>query len=105
MPVVTLQMKPITVQAVQYTGDNVHEINQTMLGRKASGNTPCVRDYPGTQAYPAVYQDENVTAEVWNHLLGQWLPLRPGEWVLHGASGEFSPAPADVVAATSDVIA
>jgi len=105
MPAVTLRTKLVRIKAVQYTGDNLHDINAEMLGRRAYGNTACTRAYPGDQAYPAIYHDANVTAEVWNAVHAQWLPLKVGDWVLRGTSGEFSPTPADAVAATYDVIA
>ncbi|WP_067565898.1 hypothetical protein [Nocardia acidivorans] len=105
MPAVALQTKPVRVKAIQFTGDNLHEINAELLGRKAYGNTACTRAYPGDQAYPAIYQDPTVIAEVWNSTLAQWLPLKSGDWVLQGTSGEFGPVSADAVAATYDVIA
>ncbi|WP_280273400.1 hypothetical protein [Nocardia wallacei] len=99
MPAVTLRAKPIDIKAVQYTGDNVHEINVEMLGRKAFGPVPCVREYPGDQAYPAAYQDPDITAEVWNSERKQWLPLKAHDWVLQGPLGEFYPARPEAVAA------
>ncbi|RJO69798.1 hypothetical protein D5S18_28270 [Nocardia panacis] len=105
MPTKTLRTKPINIKAIQYTGNNLHEVNAEMLGHKAYGNTPCTRAYPGDQAYPAAYHDPNITAEVWNSALSQWLPLKSGDWVLQGTSGEFSPTSADTIADAYDVTA
>ncbi len=104
MPAVTLRAKPIDIKAIQYTGDNLTEINTEMLGRRAITAVPpyCVRAYPAGQAYPAAYPDPDVSAEVWNSERQQWLPIKAGDWVLQGPTGEFYPARPEAVAAKYD---
>lgn len=104
MAAVILRARPVDVRACQFTGDNVHEVNLDMLGRRAYGSSSCLREYPGNQTYPATHGGPAVSAEVWNGTDHQWQPVRPGDWILVDPAGSFYAAPAEVIAKKYDVI-
>ncbi|WP_328438298.1 hypothetical protein [Nocardia puris] len=103
MPLHTLRAKPVEVAAIQYTGDNTHEINRALLGPRY-GQKPGLRPFPGSQAYPRTYQRDDVTAELWNAADAQWQPVGAGDWIIRGLDGSLYAAPAAVVAEKYDVI-
>lgn len=75
-----LQRKPLTVQAVRFTGHNYAEV-QSFTG---PGHFMQVqpRHVPG---------DGVIVAEVYSVLHAEWVGVRVGQWIIRGVIGELYP--------------
>lgn len=79
--------KPVIISAIQWTGDNAHDIRDFAGGR--------FRDVVADQRI-----GPGVTAEVYDELHDTWIGVKTGQWVLRGVKGEFYPCDADVLVET-----
>ena len=79
--------KPIMIEAIQYTGDNCHEILVFM------GNLSCVGncDVHDTDR-PAIYTLEGM------------MIASPGDWIIEDAKGDFHLCKANIFAATYEEV-
>lgn len=73
--------KPVVIEAVQWTGENVQEIMDFMAWRNAAHD-----DRTGLMIH---------TLEGNHH-------ANPGDWIIKGVKGEFYPCKPDIFAATYD---
>ena len=85
--------KPIEVAAVQWTGDNLDEIEQFTHGQTYFGYP----DYIGTSAVRGGYKPES---HLWVHTLEGDLRAQVGDWIICGVHDEFYPCKPDIFAAT-----
>jgi len=85
--------KPITIAAVQWTGDNVAELVEFTRLKFETINPLDRAEKP------------DVTAQVYDELHSTWVGVKTGQWVLRGVRGEFYPCDADVLAETYDEVA
>jgi len=81
--------KPVEIDAIQWTGDNLAELEE----------------FCGTGYFEAVPPedrdpDPDMTAQVYDKLHGTWVHVYDGQWVIRGIQGEHYPVAADVFAAT-----
>ncbi|KZM75776.1 hypothetical protein [Nocardia terpenica] len=90
--------KAVEFDAIQYTSDNLPEINRALAGRQSFTTAGGLREYP-SGAYPAVYLDPDVSAELWSQALQVWLPVRLGDWIIRGPDGELDVCPQQAFAA------
>lgn len=74
--------KPVTVEAVQWTGDNVGEIHE-LTGRE--------RFYALDDEDRANCDDPEATATVFDATHGTWLLVTPGQWIIKGVQAELYP--------------
>ena len=77
--------KPITIAAVQWTGDNADELVEFTGGR-----------------FRALSPGGAITAEVFDDLHATWVGVMTDQWVIRGVKGEFYPCDPDVLAETYD---
>lgn len=92
MSIVRIRKKPVVVEAVQWTGDNVGElVNFTQLNFVAL----CDEDRANSE-------DPEATAEVFDCLHSTWVLVYTGQWIIRGVKGEFYPIADDVMAETYD---
>jgi len=76
--------KPIDVEAVQWTGTNLPELQE-------------FTDLQFSELEKALGE---MTAEVFDKLHDTWVRLRTGDWILKGTQGEFYPCAKDVFETT-----
>ena len=81
--------KPVTVEAMQWTGDNEAEI-QTFAS-SAHFNAVDLEDR---------VDDPDITAQVYDRLHSTWVGVKDGQWIIRGVQGEFYPCDADVFTET-----
>ena len=84
--------KPITVEAVRFTGDNINE----------------VRDIIGRRRFRAVRENDDTVdpgtdAQIWDIYHSTWIGVRTGQWIVVGVNGETYPIEHDVLVATYDI--
>lgn len=91
----TFRKKPITVEAVQWTGDNVDEI-KAFVGFRDNGESRFLlpEEITGVWEHPHVYDELHTT----------WVTVYPGQWVIKGVKGEFYPIAPDVLAETYEPV-
>jgi hypothetical protein len=82
----SFRKKPITVAAIQWTGDNLDEIVDFTCGLFRRAATL------------------ELTAEVFDVLHDTWVGVRTGQWIIRGVKGEFYPCDAEVLDATYDEV-
>lgn len=71
--------KPVEIEAILFTGDNVYEIDVWSNG---CFNELSLEDRG---------DDPEATAEVFDILHSTWILVKPGQWIIKGAKGEFYP--------------
>ena len=71
--------KPVEIEAILFTGDNVQEIHEWSEGQ-------------------FMYLDEDdrvedpeATAAIFDFLHSTWILVKPGQWIIKGQKGEFYP--------------
>lgn len=84
--------KPVTITAVQWTGDNAAEISEWTIGRFHEVD-------PEDRT-----EDPEITAAVLDVLHSTWIGVKTGQWVLRGVQGEFYPCDDEVFAATYEPV-
>lgn len=85
--------RPVVIEAVQWTGDNVSD----------------VRVLTGPAHFDAVDpedrgDDPDITAQVLDVLHSTWVGVKTGQWVIKGVKGEFYPIDPDVLAETYEAV-
>lgn len=79
--------KPVTIEAIQFTGWNTGEIHQFTGAAKTTA----------TQAHSA-----SVASKIVIHTLEGDMTAEPNDWIIRGVKGEFYPCKPDIFAATYD---
>jgi len=79
--------KPFTIEAIQWTGDNVDEI-RAFVGRTANDEEGFLLPDDITGVW------EN--AHVWDYLQTVWVPVNPNDYIIKGMKGEFYPCDEEV---------
>ncbi len=89
--------KPVVIEAVQWTGDNLAQIKRFTTDPGYGLGLPSFETIDSDRdSYPVF------TAEVYDKLHATWVKLRPGDWVIKGIRGEFYPCDVAVFAKTYD---
>ncbi|MEU9887940.1 hypothetical protein [Sphaerisporangium sp. NPDC051011] len=83
--------KPVTVEAVQWTGANTEAV-KAFVGQRDTGE--CRFLLP--EEITGVWED----AHVYDELHNTWVTVYVGQWVVKGVKGEFYPIAWDVLAET-----
>lgn len=83
--------KPVEVDAVRWTGDNVAELHD-FAGAYFDTIDPADRG-----------DDPDNDAQVFDRLHSVWVPFGAGDWVVRGVQNEYYPCKADVFASTYEV--
>lgn len=95
MAVVRVRKKPVEVTAVQWTGDNVDELEWW------TGN---LFDRLGPE--DSFYSDDpEATAQIFDKLHSTWILMYTGDWVVRGVAGEFHPVRNSVFVDTYEKVA
>lgn len=81
--------RPVEVEAVQWTGTNLAEVQVFAGGGYFDAVDPEDRT-----------EDPDQTAEVYDKLHGTWVHVYDGQWIIRGVRGELYPCAGDVFAAT-----
>jgi hypothetical protein len=92
MTTIAYRKKPLTVLAVQWTGDNADEL-RAFAGSKFDVVDPEDRT-----------EDSEITAQVFDELHSTWVGLYTGHHVVMGVRGEFYPIDPAVLAETYDAV-
>jgi hypothetical protein len=87
----TYRKLPVTVEAIQWTGDNEQEIRDWTDGGFET-------------TAPGDYDNPEITAIVWDALHDTWVGVKTGQSVLRGVKGEFYPIDAEVLAETYELV-
>lgn len=93
----TFRKKPVVIEAVQFTGENVEEIQSFTVDSELE--PPIFRVVVEFQraGYPT---EEGVTAAVYDKLHLTWVGVKDGQWIIPGVQGEFYPLDPDIFDAT-----
>lgn len=83
MAVKRFRTKPVEIEATQFTGDNIGELNLWTGGGFIS-LSKSDRNILGLD-------DPTFTAQVWDFLHQSWICVKSGQWIVRGAKGEFYP--------------
>lgn len=86
--IIRIRKKPVTLESLQWTGDNYAQLQEFTGGRHT------VRGYLflTVDAFSTGYFDApDITAAVWDKHHSSWVGLRDGDHVVKGLSGEFWP--------------
>ena len=79
----TFRKKPVEIQAVQWTGDNLYALMLFTEGQ-----------------FERVNSVTYFTARVHDDLHNTWIDLKTGDWVIRGVKGEFYPIEESVLTET-----
>lgn len=95
MTVQRFRKKPVEVEAVQWTGDNLAEL-QEFVGLL---DLHC-------QGFRSNWKDrkEGLPAHVYNKMEHCWVNVPVGHWIIKGVRGEFYPCDPGVMAETYDEV-
>lgn len=86
---------PISVRALQFTGDNLVEMQNFV------GNIPEHDDDTlGFRLAVVAVDEPDIIARVWDKLHGTWVGVKKDQWIIQGIKGEFYPCDPDVFAET-----
>lgn len=83
--------RPIVIEAMQWTGDNAEALTAWTHGRFDELDPEDRTDNP------------EATGAVWVAANGVWIPVEPGEWIIHDSKG-FYPCKADVFEQTYELV-
>jgi hypothetical protein len=78
---------PVEIEAVQFTGDNVEEI-QEFCGTFQWEDAPGVNVF---HLYQGGAEVNGNVAEVWDKLHDTWVGVKRGQWIIRGLKGEYYP--------------
>lgn len=87
--------RPIVVDAIQWTGDNLWEVQEFAGGGTYFWNLDPVD----------AGDDPEMTAEVYDKLHSTWVGVYTGQWIIRGIQGELYPCADDVFAETYEEVA
>ena len=87
--------KPVVIEAMQYSGNNIDEIHAWANGPEFDPNDV-------EQAMRAVLV--GVVFEVEIETLEGAMFAQPGDWIIKGVAGEFYPCKPDIFDATYEVV-
>jgi hypothetical protein len=86
---VKFRKKPVVIEAVQWTGDNLDEMEQFTHGQTYFGYP----DHIGASAVRGGYDPES---HLWVHTLEGDLRAQIGDWIIKGVAGEFYSCKPDI---------
>jgi len=84
--------KPLTVRAVQWTGDNESELHVFTGGRFQAVDPEDRGDDPA------------ITGAVLDVLHSTWVGVKDGQWVIQGVKGEHYPIDEEVLAVSATLL-
>lgn len=87
----TFQMMPVTVEAVQFTGDNwaeMHNFTGHRFDNEIDRHPIDIFNDIGTFLPKDLHPD--AVAEVWVAATNRWMPVFKDDWIVQGPTG-FSP--------------
>lgn len=91
---VRYRKRPVEVEAMQWTGDNLAELQAWTAGQ--------FRQLTGVTRHRSVRGD--ATAEVFDHLHDRWIPVWTGDSIVCGVQGEHYPVTPEVLAETYELV-
>lgn len=80
--------KPIEVEALPWFDDNVEE-----LYNFTNGNFRVINQAQAIEHF----EDELITAAVFDELHSTWVGIKSGQWIIRGVEGEFYPIDDEVL--------
>ena len=83
--------KPVTIEAVRWTGSNETEVQAFAGPGYFEAVPPEDRD-----------PDPDMTGQVYDKLHGTWVHVYDGQWIIRGVKGELYPIADDVLRETYD---
>lgn len=95
MSVVRWRKKPVEFDAVQWTGDNLEEM-QEFVGLRPAYEGELVLGFTEIGMYLSDLENPNATAELWVAANNRILPIETGEWVIKDSLG-FYPCKDEII--------
>jgi hypothetical protein len=90
MPAQKYRKVPVTIEAIQWTGENYEEIREWA--------------WTGADTEVATLDTEVSQLMVWNSEEGQWIRCPLDHWVIKGIKGEYYPCSPDVFLRTYESV-
>lgn len=81
--------KVVGVEAIQWTGSNLEEIQEWTGTRVVDNHTMNIFEPMGT--YLTLYLNPGFTGEVFDKLHNTWIAVATGQWIVRGVKGELYP--------------
>lgn len=81
--------KPLVIEAVQFTGDNVDELQRFCGFHKDSSGQHEMNTFNKLGTYLLDYMHPDALGELWVAANRQWLPIVKGEWVIKDSLGFY----------------
>jgi hypothetical protein len=94
--------KPVTIEALQFTGDNEVIIRSWQYRHVQQVGHPS-RWFFTADEFPEATPD-GMDAVVYDHLHRTWVGVKAGQWVIRGVQGEFYPCAPDVFTETYEAV-
>lgn len=92
--------KPVVIEAIQWTGENLEELNKFTHSLFALFSTEApVESFAGDMSRDG----SRPTAQVYDVLHETWVLLHTNDWIIKGVKGEFYPCRSDVFAETYEL--
>ena len=77
--------KPVEIDAVQFTGENVDEVLELMKDKPEA-------DFLYFKTEGADFWDDpEIIANVYDDIHQTWIGVKKGQWIIRGVQGEFYP--------------
>lgn len=97
MTIQTFRKKPVTIQALQYTGDNLAEV------LAFTGKHPKWHDYfTSFEHYEEFVKNDDMIFKI--KTLQGTMKAVPGDWIIRGVNDEFYPIKSEIFAQTYEEV-
>jgi hypothetical protein len=87
--------KPVEIKAIQWTGDNLKDVQDFVGSRKVDENWTII-NFQLAGTYGLWIHDDGsamreITGEVFDTLHHSWIGVKTGQWIVRGVKGEVYP--------------
>lgn len=95
--------KPFEIEAVQFDGYNFERVGMFVGKREGVNPTHKICNFQKAGTY-VDWRDESIVGEVYDKLHSTWVGVKPGQWIIKGAKGEFYPCDPEIFAAKYEAV-
>ena len=87
--------RPVEIEAVRWTGDNLKEV-QAFVGSRPVDVNHSIINFQKAGTYGLWIHDdgskiEDITGEIYDILHHSWIGVKTGQWIVRGVKGEHYP--------------
>lgn len=105
MSVYRVRKRPVEVGAIQWTGDNLKEVQDFSAGADLARPERMVHGIQFWDVAPEDRGDDpDITAEVYDVKHSTWIGVKNGQWIIKGVHGELYPCDDAVFHMTYDIL-